>query len=166
MNIFCVYECPVESAKALPDNLTNKMILESAQMLCTAHTVLDGVQKKYKPTHSNHPCSVFVRQSKENYNWLYRHFQSLCDEYSYRTGKVHATSSLLEELKTAPKNISNNPLSIDFMCMPDEYKKTLDVQKNYRLYLAYKIKDWAERKDKRPIVAKWTKRNKPEFYNI
>lgn len=42
----------------------------------------------------------------------------------------------------------------------------LDVHRNYRLYLAHKIKDWAERTDKRPIVAKWTGRDKPSFYNI
>lgn len=42
----------------------------------------------------------------------------------------------------------------------------LDTHSNYRLYLAHKIKDWAERKDKRPIVAKWTKRVKPEWYNV
>lgn len=166
MNIFTSYECPVKSAQALPDNLCTKMVLESAQMLCTAHYVLDGVQKKYKPSHMNHPCSIFVRESEENYNWLYSHFVALCDEYSFRTGRVHATSSLLEELKTAPKNISNRPLSIDFMCMPDEYKKTLCVHKNYQIYLANKIKDWEQRTDKRPIVAKWTKRNKPSWYNV
>lgn len=166
MNIFASYECPIKSAKAMCDQHVIKQVLESAQMLCTAHKVLDGVDKKYKATHQNHPCNIFIRQSKENYNWLYRHFQALCEEYSYRTGKVHATSSLLEELETAPKNISNNQFSIDFMCMPDEYKKTLDVHKNYRIYLAHKIKDWAERTDKRPIVAKWSKRDKPEWYNV
>lgn len=166
MNIFTTSECPIESAQTLPDNLCIKMILESAQMLCTAHFILDGVQKQYKPSHVNHPCSIFVRKSDENYNWLYQHFVALCEEYSYRTGKVHASSSLMESLKTPPKNIDKKPLSIDFMCMDDKYKKTLCVHKNYRVYLAHKIRDWAERNDKRPIVAKWTGRNKPSFYNI
>lgn len=154
MNIFASYECPIESAKAMCDKHVIKQILESAQMLCTAHTVLDGVQKKYKPTHSNHTCSIFVRQSKENYNWLYRHLQALCEEYSYRTGKVHATSSLLEELKTTPKTLVTTSFRLILCACQTNIKRLLTFTKNYRLYLAHKIKDWAERTEKRPIVAK------------
>ena len=37
MNIFYLSECPVESAQAHCDKHVVKRILESAQMLCTAH---------------------------------------------------------------------------------------------------------------------------------
>lgn len=47
--------------------------------------------------------------------------------------------------------------------MTDYCKKTLDVHKNYRYYLNTKYKEWAERTDKTPIEAKWTKRSKPEW---
>ncbi|MNY27080.1 hypothetical protein D3C86_1609670 [compost metagenome] len=127
MNIFCTSSCPIQSAQDLSNNLVVKMILESAQMLSTAHYILDGSQVGYKPTHVNHPCSIFSRSGDENYQWLWQHFNALCGEYTHRTGKVHKTGSLLETLKTPPKNITKRPLSIDFLCMPDDCKKTLDV---------------------------------------
>lgn len=164
MNIFTTSKCPIESAIALPTNLVNKMQIESAQLLCTAHYVLDSVQKPYKPTHVNHPCAVFTRTSKANYIWLYEHFRALCGEYTYRTGKVHKTSELLETLSVPPVNASDKELSIDFMCMPDEYKKTLDVHKNYQLYLIAKFKEWTVRTDKRQIHVSWTNRNSPKWW--
>ena len=42
MNIFMTSMCPRKSAEALPRVLCTKMILESAQLLCTAHRVIDG----------------------------------------------------------------------------------------------------------------------------
>lgn len=42
MNIFYFYDCPKLSAKAQPDKMLVKMPLETAQMLCTAHRILDG----------------------------------------------------------------------------------------------------------------------------
>lgn len=42
MNIFATNDCPVASAKALPNNLVNKMIVESCQILSTARFELDG----------------------------------------------------------------------------------------------------------------------------
>lgn len=163
MNIFAVSSCPVESAQDLPDVLCNKMIIESAQLLSTAHVELDGNQIAYKATHRNHPCALFCRSGDENYQWLWHHFKALCDEYTHRTGKVHKTSSLLESLKTPPKNISKRPLSIDFQCYPEDCFKSFDIHQNYRYYLNQKYKAWQSRTDKRPIVAEWTNRNKPEW---
>ena len=73
-----------------------KMILEYAQLLSTAHRVLDGVELEgisasgrkrkfwtlgdsrdytlYKATHINHPSAIWVRKSYENYEWLYTMF--------------------------------------------------------------------------------------------
>jgi len=42
MNIFYFSDCPIESAQAQPDKMLVKMPLETAQMLSTAHRVLDG----------------------------------------------------------------------------------------------------------------------------
>lgn len=164
MNIFTTSKCPVESAISLCDTLCTKMVLESAQLLCTAHYVLDGIQKPYKPTHINHPCSIFTRTSKANYMWLYEHFRALCEEYEYRTGKVHKTSELLETLSVPPVNAPDKDLSIDFLCIPDEYKQTLDIHRNYQLYLISKLKGWAVRTDKRQIHVSWTNRNPPKWW--
>ena len=56
MNIFAVDESPKASAQDLCDAHVVKMILESAQILCTVHD-LHGKWKDwmYKPTHRHHP---------------------------------------------------------------------------------------------------------------
>ena len=67
------------AAQNLPDKLVVKMPLESAQMLSTAHRVLDGDDIAdelgvYKIAHINHPCTIWVRETSQNYLWLYYHF--------------------------------------------------------------------------------------------
>lgn len=166
MNIFATSECPIESAQALCDTHVNKMLQESIQLLSVAHFELDGIQRGTKPTHKNHPSAIFTRESKQNYLWVLEHAKALMVEYTYRTGKVHGYGKYFEQVGEAPKNIPDRGLGCFPMAMPDKFKKSLDAHRNYRLYLAHKIKDWAERTDKRQIVAKWTGRNKPNFYNI
>jgi hypothetical protein len=89
MNIFYIHENPTISAKAMSNKHVVKMILESAQLLSTAHHILDKSTSSelYKPTHKNHPSAIWVRQSYKNYQWLYNHFISLCEEYTKRYNK-------------------------------------------------------------------------------
>ena len=68
MNIFYFDECPVKSAEAQPDKMLVKMPLETAQMLCTAHRVLDGDDYAdsvglYKEAYKNHPCTCLLYTS-------------------------------------------------------------------------------------------------------
>ena len=44
MNVFYLDKCPVKSAEMSCDKHVVKMILESAQLLCTVHRVSDGVE--------------------------------------------------------------------------------------------------------------------------
>ena len=74
MNIFLVDKNPVVCAQALCDLRLNKMIFETAQLLCTAyrhwHDPEDVEAYKdtiYKVTHENHPCSIWIRKSIGNY---------------------------------------------------------------------------------------------------
>lgn len=129
MNIFFIHTDPAIAAAAMTDRHVVKMILESAQLLSTAHRALDGQEyiqlsksgarlKKwnhpdphmdatlYKSTHLNHPSSIWVRQSADNYMWLYQHFIALSEEYTVRYGKRHASELLLSGLlANPPKNI-------------------------------------------------------------
>jgi len=119
MNIFYISKNPVEAAEWMVDRHVVKMILESAQLLSTAHRILDGkeiqlevqienedgtfkTKKKkwwllndarediiYSATHINHPSAVWARSSIENYNWLVDHFFALMQEYTYRYDKKH-----------------------------------------------------------------------------
>jgi len=86
MNIFYFDECPVKSAEAQPDKMLVKMPLETAQMLCTAHGVLDGDDYAdsyglYKEAYKKHAYTIWAREAFDNYRWLYRHFIALGDEY-------------------------------------------------------------------------------------
>ena len=56
-----------------------KMVLESAQMLCTAHHEFGNHDVPYKVAHSNHPSTIWARSGAKQYNWLYRHFKALSD---------------------------------------------------------------------------------------
>ena len=57
MNLFYVEREPVAAAQALCDKHVVKMILETAQMLSTAHRLSETPQAPfvYKVTHRNHP---------------------------------------------------------------------------------------------------------------
>ena len=89
MNIFYLDRNPVIAAQMMCDKHVVKMILESAQMLSTAHRVLDGDDRAnetglYKMAHKNHPSTIWVRASSENYRWLWKHFDALFQfDYSF-----------------------------------------------------------------------------------
>lgn len=164
MNIFVTNKCPAISAMEHCDVHLRKMIVEVAQMLSTAHFVLDSVQVGYKPTHINHPCSVWIRQTTSNYNWAYAHFVALCGEYSNRFNKHHATfDKVVEVLSNPPQNAPQGDLQPFAMAMPDEYKKlgVYDQTKAYQAYLRDKFKEWGCRA--KPIKVEWTHQNKPAW---
>ena len=59
MNIFYLDKDPQQAAKYHCDKHVVKMILESAQMLCTVVNEISGGQvTPYKSTHKNHPCKI------------------------------------------------------------------------------------------------------------
>lgn len=164
MNIFSTSHCPTQSAQDLTNIHVTKMVLESAQLLSTAHHVLDGVQVGYKPTHSGHPSSKWTRNSSTNYQWLYAHYKALCDEYTFRTGKAHKSSELLSILSSLPKNIKGGGLDPFALCVPEEFQRLglFDQTISYRAYLNVKLKEWACRE--KPIKVEWTNRKQPEWY--
>ena len=69
MNIFILDKDPKTAAEYHCDKHVIKMILETAQMLCTAHWET-GSQAPYRATHKNHPCTKWTRLNTSNYKWL------------------------------------------------------------------------------------------------
>jgi hypothetical protein len=139
MNIFYIHKNPKISAQAMTDKHVVKMILESAQMLSTAHRLLDGENAPkdvYKVAYSNHPSTAWVRQNTENYDWLFNHFLWLCDEYQKRYNRVHKTyTKLVLSLFHWPYNLKKGKFIQPPCCMPDEYKISKnDHVENYRTY--------------------------------
>jgi hypothetical protein len=142
------------------------MCVELAQLLSTAHHEIDGHVVGYKPTHKNHPSAVWVRECSGNYQWAYEHFKALCDEYTFRTGKVHKSSELLCLLVKHPSKIEIGEKTAFAMAMPDEYKKLgiFDQTKAYQAYLNDKYKEWLARPN--PMKVEWVGRNKPSWYKM
>ena len=63
MNIFYLSNDPVQAAAYQYNKHVVKMILETAQLLCTAHHELQSaVDVPYKPTHRTHPSAIWVRR--------------------------------------------------------------------------------------------------------
>ena len=114
MNIFYLHKDPDICATYHCDKHVLKMIIEYAQLLSTAHRLLDGVESRgssksgktqvrvwtldykrdtliYKASHVNHPSNIWVRSSSEHYMWLWKLWHYLCVEYTNRYGKVHLT---------------------------------------------------------------------------
>ena len=68
MNIFVLDLSPITAAQYQADVHVVKMVLESAQLLCSPFD--SSYPALYKRTHYNHPCAVWTRTSVQNYSWL------------------------------------------------------------------------------------------------
>lgn len=177
MNIFYLDSCPKTIASWLCDQHIIKMQLESAQMLCTAHRILDGIpirkindagrrvlrwylpdereQLLYQATHVNHPSSIWTRASSAHYQWHLELLKEMQAEYTRRYNKQHKTEKLVPFLEILPHNIKNNGWSEPPLAMPEKYKTSNTIE-SYRIYYAKeKIK-----------FATWKYSQKPFWLNL
>jgi hypothetical protein len=159
MNIFLLHFNPKTAAEYHCDKHVVKMILETAQLLYTCHWVLnpEGLQENaYKKCHVNHPCGIWVRESLSNYKWLCELGKYLCEEYTFRYGKIHKTQLHLEWLmQNPPGSLTDVGITEIRLAMPDEYKQPNPVE-SYRSY-------YRENKLKIRGIVKYTKREWPTF---
>lgn len=133
MNIFAVHKNPTTAAQSLHDRHVVKMVLESAQMLCTVAVQL-GLQAPYKATHAKHPCVIWASQTDSNAEWLYIHAMALCHEYTHRFGRRHKSQDVIEAI--SPRLIAalpEGPLMPFAQAMPDPCKRP-DPVDGYREY--------------------------------
>ena len=140
MNIFYLHKNPYKAAQYQYNKHVVKMILESAQMLCTAHHCYGDAEQKanvpYKQAHLNHPSTIWARQSKSTYMWLYDHMMALGTEYYVRYGKTHLTITKCKEfLATPPKHIQGDEWSQPPQAMPDEYKHEDSIIAYWQYYI-------------------------------
>lgn len=114
MNIFYLHDNAYLVPKMMTDKHVVKMIVETAQLLSTAHHVLDegnAINGIYKKTHVNHPSAIWTRESIGNYIWLRNHGLALLNEYALRYKKQphdHATFRVITTLKYPPMRMMNN----------------------------------------------------------
>lgn len=159
MNLFYLDRDPVTAAAYHYDKHKVKMVLEAAQMLCTAHHVYDnGHTVPYRQAHLNHPSTIWVRSGKENYYWTYMYMMALGSEYKKRYGKTHLTiDKCRDALAFAPIGIPDVDFYEPPQCMPDEYKVEGDSISAYWNYYEgdkYKIANKDEQKIVRPFAEK------------
>ena len=147
MNIFYLHKNPEKAAKLQYNKHVVKMILESAQMLCTAHHVYGNPDDApYKQAHLNHPSTIWARESRPNYFWLYEHMITLGQEYTKRYGKIHTTIDKCRfALSFCPDGITSEQFTEPPQCMPDKYKDDCSMQAYWNYYI-YGKKDIANLK--------------------
>lgn len=162
MNIFFLDENPTLSAQYHVDKHVVKMILETAQLLCSVHHVTDQVTTKYrlstdqvpyKLSHKNHPCAVWARQSLSNYLYLCELGLELGKEYTYRYGKRHKSIDVIEWCIVNKPSIPDIGFTTPAMAMPDEFKMDSVVESYRNYYMGAKIS-----------LASWKNREKPFWF--
>jgi hypothetical protein len=177
MNIFFLSTDPQQCAEYHCDKHVVKMIIEYAQLMSTAHRLLDGRQYTennkgrmtkrwklndnidtiiYKASHVNHPSAIWTRQDASHYTWLLTMWKFLLKEYTHRYGKHHKTGELEFALSRLPRNIPIKSLSIEEppQAMPEECKANGAVNA-YRQYYILKKNGFA----------RWTNRQIPKWYS-
>jgi hypothetical protein len=185
MNRFILSTDPVEAAQMHCDKHVVKMILEEAQMLSTAHRVLDGtmtIEQRYvqgslparfrkvkrwvhsnpdldkvlyQATHINHPCAVWSRICRDNYLWGYELLEALCKEYTHRYGKTHLVETKLIDV------LSHPPHKIQYGQILTNFPQAMpDECKHEDSVEAYR-KYYIEKKVR---FAKWTNRQPPSWW--
>ena len=141
MNIFYLHPNPNKAAAYHYDKHKVKMILEAAQMLCTAHHhyaelyEYDGSYIPYRKAHYNHPSTKWARENMQTYFWLYDYMMALGEEYTKRYKKKHLSiTKCAKVLLNPPKGMQNGHFTMPPQCMPDEYKVLNNSLKAYWNY--------------------------------
>lgn len=182
MNIFVLDNDPMQAAQDHCDKHVVKMILESAQMLSTAHHLQFIKQKNlnfsdfksqrkitdfcrqeypsffnqiYSASHVHHPCTQWTIQSIQNYQWLSNLALALCDEYEKRYKKEHKCKTVITFLSGIMPLLPNLNLTPFAIAMKNEYKisnNPIECYRNY--YLKDKIR-----------FAKWNYSSQPSWWS-
>ncbi|MDX9787415.1 MAG: pyrimidine dimer DNA glycosylase/endonuclease V [Desulfobacterales bacterium] len=152
MNIFVLDTDFERCARYHCDQHVVKMILESAQILCSALHI-HGFNTPYKPTHLKHPCVLWAAASYDNFNWLKKLMVYLNKEYRYRFRKSmdHRSIDILGKINGMAYEARG--LTPFVQAMPEKYQVPGDAVRAYRAYyIGEKLK-----------FAKWRRRRRPPW---
>ena len=171
MNIFFLNNCPKTSAQWLINKHLSKMIVESSQMLSGAYSLERLSQEDCPKTQSgksrvhsyfNHPCSIWVRNSLTNFNWLLDHAIYLYEEKIYRLGGDHFCADFLSWCKVNPPNLEDKGLTTPALAFKN-YPHFRDLNNPTLSYCKFYAQD--KRFDnKGKWMAYYTKRSIPDFW--
>ena len=145
MNIFILDKDPKKSVSYLVKTHLTKMPLETAQILCSPYS--EG-QAPYKRTHYNHPCCVWARESKQNYEWLLDYAELLFNRFETVRCKPHSSYRVVQWCKYNYHNLKlpDNGFTQHPQCMTDEYKNNnvVTAYRNYYMGDKRHLAEWDE----------------------
>ena len=193
MNIFALSRNPVEAVQQMIDKHIIKMPTETCQMLHTNILYMQYFKEHgeepqlkdlkafhafteselMKPAMLNHPSTIWARQSRQNFDWLYEHGLALCQEYTYRYDKSHGSFDRILDVNIHAKltyrhGYPHSGLTPVSIAMDDSYRIDLDkysqrnpnwtgwdfVIASYRHY--YLEGKWR--------IAEWRKNRRPDWF--
>lgn len=185
MNLFILDEDVEKCAEYHVDSHVVKMVTESTQLLTNAvwvdkflgfvpraltkeeHNVIrreraaqppieERTFTRFLPTHLNHPCSIWVRTSLDNFFWTFRYCEALNDEYRFRYRRDVNHKSFDAALTLPdPYNLPQRGITKRPVCMPDDYKTEGNIVDCYRMYYMM---------EKAPFAV-WKRRFKPPWWD-
>ena len=184
-------------AQAHQDAHCGKMLCELMQQACTAFPEPRSTRLRfsdtgacappdraavdllpYAHTHRNHPCAVWTRATRANFDSTIELAQALAVEFRHRFGKPHGSEAALDWVvrHRAEAQVPDGPLTPYVLAMPEEYiprfradlwlAACVAAYRDY--YRAEKRGYWRKSRDPAEpstwVPAKWTRRNPPEWF--
>jgi hypothetical protein len=169
MNLFVLSLHFKECAEFMFDKHVSKMLLEAVQMLCTTIQLVDPENeiqnqiKIYKMAHKNHPVTIWMRASLDNYLWTLQMVDAMHEEWKFRYNhpaekmhKSYIVAKFLREYAPSADKFPQMGLTPFALAMPVECKSD-DPIESYRKY--YQTAD-------KQKIASWKKRGKPDWYTL
>lgn len=144
-----------------------KMTLETAQLLSGVFAIAlkeqdsfvsiinKDISAPYKLTHKNHPCSIWTRRSRGNFDWLIEYGKELCREYTYRYKRNHKSEEVIDWCNNHKNLLVFQSIDLqDFVqALPDQHKCDNAVEAYRKYYVKEKM-----------AFAKWNKgRDAPDW---
>lgn len=162
MNIF-IFDLNIKNnVESYCDDHIRKMPIETAQMLSYCHHLFNNGRKdiedlvkyelihEYQQARANHPCSIWVRKSIWNYQFMIQLGMTLCKEFEIRFGhKIKSEKKIVWMKDNFPALPCLTEKRDGFIqCMPDQYKVKTgnfddDAIQAYRNYFIGEKASWA-----------------------
>lgn len=157
MNLFVTSLSPTLAAQSLCDVRLRKMILETAQLLCTELRRRGADYMPYRPTHPMHPVTLSLRNDA-TLLWVEEYFIEAHNEYIHRFAKQHKSfvdcyskiqmaigryANLKASGATFANCARNDSLGLDYthLPVPDAYRRYLLARWN----LDSRLPQWTNR---------------------
>lgn len=132
----------------------------------------------YSHTHVNHPCALWVRASRANFDRAIELAEALAAEFRYRFDKPHGSEAALDWVQRhrSEAQVPDGSLTPYALAMPEAYipngaacQWPGSCISTYRAYYrAEKRGHWRKSRDPaKPstwVPAKWTRRDPPEWF--